>query len=322
MMLSVRTGLGLAILHVSRLAALGSIAACAADVSDTPDTPVVSEVVGPDFRSFGLGRGTRETLVDGVTSVENVLFTSDGRLFATGDDGIYELQRDANHGFMKTNLQPGAGCKWGGMVELGDALYSNCYDGTDSFLYAGVLTAHPTLSPIYTLKGVAVANGLAADEHGDLYITTTLQGSILRLKLAADDPFKVKSQETWLAKTGGAVANGLKIVNEQLYLGDLFGTLSQLSVQGTPRTPPPFVREFAWFDDLWVDGRGILVADYFFGAVRAYDSHGRALGSTPLGIFTNPSAVLPADSRLGLSATDLIVTEKGANRVSIFHAQP
>jgi hypothetical protein len=321
-MFSVRTGLVLAIFHVSQLAALGSLVGCAADVADTPDAPVLSEVIGPDFRGFGLGRGTRETLVDGITSVENILFSSDGRLFATGDDGIFELTRDANGGFTKTNLRPGSGCKWGGMVELGDALYSNCYDGTDSFLYAGVLTAQPTLSAIYMMKGTAVANGLAADDNGDLYVTTTLQGSILRLKLAENDPFTVKSQETWLANTGGGVPNGLKIVDDQLYYGDLFGLLSQLSANGKPRTPAPFVREFAWFDDLWVDGRGILVADYFFGAVRAYDTRGRALGNTALGVFTNPSAVLPADSRLGLGASDLIVTEKGANRVSIFHAQP
>jgi hypothetical protein len=327
-MFLIRVGLRNASVRLSQLAALGAFAlaaACASDVVDTPETPLASEALGPDFRAFGLERGTRETLVDGITSVENILFTSDGRLFASGDDGIFELQRDAtSHAFTKTNLHPGGTCKFGGMVELGDALYANCYDGTDSFVYAGVLTAHPTFASIFTLKGVALANGLAADQQGGLYVTVTIQGSILRVQLAKDDPFKVTGQETWLSNTGpgGTLPNGIKIVGDWMYYDDLFGTLSRVSVSRKPRNPQVLIHEFAWFDDLFVDGRGILVADYFFGAVRAYDLNGRALSATALGTFTNPSAVLPADSRLGLAASDLIVTEKGANRISIFHARP
>jgi hypothetical protein len=44
-----------------------------------------------------------------------------------------------------------------------------------------------------------------------------------------------------------------------------------------------------------------------------------ALAQTPQGAFVNPADVLPARGRFGLGADDLVVADKGANRVAVFH---
>ncbi len=52
--------------------------------------------------------------------------------------------------------------------------------------------------------------------------------------------------------------------------------------------------------------------------MQAYDLHGAWLGETALGAFDGPSSVLPAKGRLGLGWHDLLVTEKGANRLAVY----
>ena len=71
--------------------------ACAPESEDdAPDPQLQSEQLKA---ADGLANGTLTTLVDNVVSAENLLFTSDGRLFVTGDDGIYDVhqQAGANH---------------------------------------------------------------------------------------------------------------------------------------------------------------------------------------------------------------------------------
>src|SRR5262249_26982800 len=77
--------------------------------------------------------------------------------------------------------------------------------------------------------------------------------------------------------------------------------------------------QLTFFDDLYVDAKGILVANFLFGAVDKLTPGGvDVLDTAPFG-FNGPSSVTPAQGRLGLSGIDLVVTEKSANRVSVFH---
>jgi len=283
------------------------------------DSLLAPAATSSDFRSFGLSSATRETLVDGITAAENVMFSSDGRLFVTGDDGIYELTRAVSGEVVKLNLFPGAGCAWSGMAEVGTVLYATCFNGTDSFLFAARRSASPNFRTIFTLRGVTTANGLAADAAGRLYVTTTLQGDVLRIELQPGDRFSVASQVTLFSKTAGLIPNGLKVFRQRLFIGDVLGTLRAAAIEA-PRIAVPLVQQFALFDDLFVDSRGLLVADFSGGAIRAFDAAGRMLDWTRPGALQNPSAVVPANGRLGLGPRDLIVTEKGGHRVSVLRS--
>src|ERR1019366_1135959 len=58
--------------------------------------------------------GVAETLVDGVTAAEDAMFSTDERLFVTGNDGVYELQRNPSGNLRATNLHPGEKCVFTG----------------------------------------------------------------------------------------------------------------------------------------------------------------------------------------------------------------
>ena len=58
-------------------------------------------------------------------------------------------------------------------------------------MYAASKAAAPALELLHTLEGIFLANGMAADHTGGLYMTTTMRGMILRLWLDADDPTSI-----------------------------------------------------------------------------------------------------------------------------------
>ena len=78
--------------------------------------------------------------------------------------------------------------------------------------------------------------------------------------------------------------------------------------------------QLTFFDDLYVDDKGIFVANYLFGSVEALTSTGVDVLDTAAFTFDGPSSVLPAKGRFGLSQTDCLVTKKSANQLSVFHA--
>ncbi len=266
--------------------------------------------------------GSRETVVDGIAAAENLMFSDTGRLFVTGDDGIYELTRDVSGDVTKTVVAPAMTCKFAGMSEIGGVLYAACYDqtGSNSFIYAGKLDPVPQFRSIYTLSGVALANGVAADSQGRLYVADSFDGTILRLGLAPTDPFAVATKETFVAKGSNVLPNGLKFFGAAIYYTDF------VSIKRVPLLPDGSAGPIAtldtqltFFDDLYVDARRILVANYLFGAVQVLTPGGIDLFDTALFTFEGPSAIVPAEGRLGFSQNDLLVTEKSGNRVAVFH---
>src|SRR5262249_6992133 len=150
---------------------------------DSPEDAPLSEEVASD-RSALLVRGTKDTLITSIASIENSMFTLTGRLFVTGDDGVYEITRDSSGAAGATRLATGDACKFAGMAEVNGFLYVNCYDGTDSSVFAASLSVTPSFRKIYDLPGVALANGAAADDAGRLYLADSTRGTIWRLILA------------------------------------------------------------------------------------------------------------------------------------------
>jgi hypothetical protein len=262
--------------------------------------------------------GTTQVLVDGVAAAENLIFTEEGRLFVTGDNGVFELRRDASGAMQAMTVASAPYCKFSGLAEVGTVLYAACYDLTDSYLFAAALTPTPQFERIDTMTGVQLANGLAADTAGNLYVAATIQGEILRLTTAPGDPFTVSSLETWLPNSG-VLTDGLKFFASSLFWTS-GGTISRVPIlaNGAAGSTSTVVTRLTIFDDLFVsDAGGILAADYTAGALDAFDLYGLAVGQTTTPM-TNPSALAPALGRVGFGPNDIVFTEKGANRVSVF----
>jgi len=301
------------------LAATALLAACATDVAfEEPaivaeDAPLTAAV--PD-----LSRGKRRTLVEGLTAAENQLFTSEGRLFVSGDEGVYEIVQQGTTYSTRELPSDAATCWFGGLTEYAGTLYANCYDTvrSNSLLYAAPLNAAPQLRAIHSLPGVALANGLTHDEAGNLYIASTFDGAILRLKLDPSDPLRVLAQESWLP-SAGLFSNGLKYFDGKLYW-TAFTQLRSAAIRdgGKPRATRDLSGALTYLDDLYVDGGGFLLDDYLNGRVLSLDTSARYQNATPIGTFNGPSSVQRALGRLGLSATALVVTERAGNRVSVF----
>ena len=295
-----------------------TLAACGAE----PDSPGLD--VSPPAAAARLGAagylalccGTRETVAIGITAIENLTFSSDGRLFASGDDGVFELVREASGALRSQPMSAAQSCKFAGMAVVNGTLYAACYDFTDSYLYAASLAGGAQLQSIFKLAGVALANGMTADREGHLYVADSLGDSIQALTLSADDPLRVTGSSTFLASTGGFFPNGLKEFDSTLYFSD-FTALRRVS--GKPQRIVTFVDQLTFYDDLYVDANGVVVANFLAGSLEAYTPTGLRLGESAPGSFDGPSAVIPANGRLGFTSSDLLVAEKNANQLAVYH---
>ncbi|HVW26979.1 MAG TPA: hypothetical protein VHC69_16540 [Polyangiaceae bacterium] len=294
-----------------------SLSCSSNDAGDGAPSSVKADDVSSE-RAALLVRGKSETVVDSIASIENSMFTRAGRLFVTGDDGIYEITRDASGVARSTAYGAGSGCKFAGMAESNDVLYVNCYDGTNSSVFAAKLEVAPSFRKIYDLPGVALANGAAADDSGRLYVADSTHGNIFRLTVDATDPFTITQREAF--STGNLFPNGLKVFDGAVYYTD-FVAVKRIPLLSGGRAGPvtTLATQLTFFDDLYVDDRGILVANYLFGSVEALTSAGADVLDTAAFTFNGPSSVLPAMGRLGFGNDDYLVTEKSGNKLTVFH---
>jgi hypothetical protein len=292
--------------------ALCALGACANEF-DSPVDDERLELSGPR----DLSRGRRRTLVDGIVAAENQLFTSTGRLFVSGDEGVFEIVIQAS-AYTARKLPTAVECQFGGLTEYAGTLYANCYDGSDSKVVAGKLTEAPELQPIRSLPGVGLANGLTNDGKGNLFVADSFNGNILRLQLDPADPLNVQSQDTFVPNSG-LVSNGLKCYDGKLYWTAFTALKStEIRANGKPGVQRELASALTFFDDLYVDDSGILLADYLNGTALVLDGRAQYQNGTPSGTFNGPSSVQPAQGRLSLSAAAVVVTERGANRISTF----
>lgn len=266
-----------------------------------------------------LSRGSARPLVEGIATAENLLFTTDGRLFVSSDQGIFEIVH-AGSTYRSIARHRGETCAFGGITEVAGTIYANCYDMNNSVsdLFAAKLSDAPEFRRIFRLPGFQLANGLTTDGAHSLFIAATLQGVLLRLQLSATDPFAIASLETLVADAG-LFSNGIKYRDNALYWTNF--TVVQtvdLRADGSVTPPVAIAGAFTFMDDLYVDESGILAADTLGGSIRSFSVRGFENGSTPAGSFDGPSSVLPAQGRLGLPQDALVVTERNGGRVSVF----
>ncbi|HKP56543.1 MAG TPA: hypothetical protein VJV78_07485 [Polyangiales bacterium] len=258
-----------------------------------------------------------KTLIEGIKAAENQLFTSTGRLFISGDEGIFELVRGPDGSLQKTALHTGESCFFGGLTEQAGTIYANCYDFTNAAVFAAVLSEKPQFRSIHRLPGVGLLNGLTSDGAGSLFLASSFDGRIIRLRVEPSNPLAIESQDVFDAQSG-FLTNGLKYFDEKLYW-TAFTDVNVAVVKPNGSSGPKrnLGRALTFFDDLYVDAAGLVVADYLNGSVVECDLTVRQCTTTPNATFEGPSSVQRANGRLGLPQDALIVTERTGNRVSV-----
>jgi sugar lactone lactonase YvrE len=267
--------------------------------------------VGPTLSSG------KYTFLATVIGAENQVFAG-GRLFITGDKGVYELRKNAAGTYDRITLAPeqtSPFCQFGGITEVKGTLYVNCYGVTQSFIFGAQLTSTPSFRAIYTLAGNGFANGLTSDDDGRLYVATTFQNQILRLVPSQENPFVIAQHEVYQKNSGG-LTNGLAHHAGSIYWTDA-AAIKRNTVDREFATFKQVMVDFAYFDDLHVDESGILATDAVNNVLRAYSLLGRPTGVSRQK-FAGPSSVGRALGKAGFSQNALIVTERSGNKVSVF----
>lgn len=168
--------------------------------------------------------GSPKLIVD-LPDLENLHPASNGRLFVSGQQNLYEILADGAGGYRAQPLFAGTqGCS--GLAESQGLLYMLCdgnaaSGGSDvSGLYVldlGKPDASP--QPIFSLTGFTIANGLVAGPGHRLYVTDgpiAAEPKIVRLQLDPADPRRVLRQDTWLS-TFPEFPNGLALLGGSLY---------------------------------------------------------------------------------------------------------
>ncbi|PPE75778.1 hypothetical protein C3942_02490 [Solimonas fluminis] len=276
------------------------------------------------------GCGEKTVLLT-IPDAENLLFSTDGRLFVSGGTNVYEVTRDGAE-WMATPLLDGS-CNFTGLAIQRDTLYANCFDKQ---LYAARLTAHPRLQPIHQYD-IAAPNGLTDGPDHTLYLangplaTNALPNpQVRRLKLDPQDPMKVVSDEVW-TRQGLLGPNGVQRKDRTLYVSNTgLGGLAEIrayDIQADGSAGPG--RQVASLltvpDDFSIVRDSFLVAGFGTSQISLVGPDG-SISSTALLSFSFPSQVRVGRPPL-FAPTDILVTEKGilgdnvspiGNRLSVF----
>lgn len=267
--------------------------------------------------------GERIVLLD-IPSAENLVFTPGGRLFVSSGLGVFEIHRHADGGFESTPISEARGHN--GLAVVGEVLYAVSGDGT---LSAARLTATPQLAAIHQMSGMCIANGMAADPDGNLYVVDeplnlcVPDPKIKRLRIAAGDPFTVIDEIVWVqgSPLGNLhlgldkvlrFPNGLQADGTRFYGtdgGSVYAVNLQLDGRAGPVEPLHFTVDA--HDDLGLVGDdGILVTGFATGVISLLSRSGTLLQATDPATFSFPSSV-----RLGrppmFRPDDILVTETG-----------
>jgi len=236
--------------------------------------------------------GARRQLVD-LPQLENIAYTSGGRLFVSGQQNLYEITRIAADDYQaRAMFATEGGCS--GLAEQRGYLYALCPGGLHALSLADPDAAPVLISP---LVGMTLPNGMVAGADNQLYITdgpVALEPKIVRLQLSSDDPLRVLQQDTWLL-TFPEYPNGLAIRGQRLYTTLYLppvGTVAAIDIKADGSAGP--IQRLAMrgiMDDLSVYGESLLIADFQNGALLQLNLNGEEQQQTGFLSFNQPSSV-------------------------------
>lgn len=307
-----------------------------------------------------IGCGPRRTVVHELGNAENSLYTPDGRLFITGSN-IWEIKQVGRE-YQGVSLTDNIDCQFNGIVHYRNHLFAVCSadENKDAWLMRAELAETPQFEKIYQLTGFTIANGMAVDKSGHLYIADetiiNAKGKIVRLSLTNDPiPAVVESSMTvWLtAEEGAQSANGMTIVGDTLFFGNfdvgatggMITSIKRTIIIGDGHGPVetvferPALRNSSFIDDftsIEIEGQTCLIAaDYLKGTVFTVAAQGTGqktpLFETDPDKFAGPTSCIVGQG-IGFDREDLLVTEAGVvsidpnsnfgNRLSTVRFQP
>ncbi len=287
------------------------------------------------------------TLADNIPDAENLLFTSDGRLFISAAEYVYEYTE--NGGAEVVQYTPKA--EFLGMAQYGNYLYlirstiriqpvqqldlaKLIEQGLVQYIYnqlsdllmekellrADLNQSPLKFTPVYTLKDMFLPNGMAADSSGNLYIadeTFLTLGQIVKLTITGDSI----TQRKWLSTADNVCSpNGMSIRGNTLYFTDFKISTGKAMVKkvdiinGNPGSVTTLYSQTGLFDDLEAGSykgvEGIVVANFAKGSLLLLDKSGKLISEILKGELDFPSSVTIGAGNM-FSSNDLIITEKG-----------
>ncbi len=287
------------------------------------------------------------TLADNIPDAENLLFTSDGRLFITASEHVYEYTNARGAELVLHTVNS----EFLGMAQVGNYLYvirstyrikpaqtfnlaNLLQQGLAQYLFntfsdlimnkellrADLTQTSLTFLPVYTLKNMFLPNGMASDNAGNLYIadeTFISIGQIVKITISGNN----FSQETWLSTSNGVCSpNGMSIRDNTLYFTDFkMSTLKAMVkkvdiINGRPGTVSTLYSQTGLFDDLEAGNYkgvdGIVVANFAKGSLLLLDKNGKLVSEILKGELDFPSSVAIGKGGM-FTSNDLIITEKG-----------
>lgn len=276
---------------------------------------------GDDPRDLCLNSlcGSPRQLVD-LPDLENVLVTDGGRVFVTGQQGLYEIHRDADGRYRATTMF-GGGCS--GIVQREASIYALCTDaaGASALMLFDADAGEPVPESIFTLTGMTLPNGLAAGPDHTLFVTDgpiAVEPKIVRLQLDSADPRVVLAQDTWLA-TLPDYPNGLAIRGGQLYT-TLFnpttakGDVARIAIQDDGSAGPlERLHTRGIMDDLELAGDTLLVTDWQNNRLFQIELDGTLVQETDVLSYSQPSSLAVAPAAW-FDPPAVLVTERYSGR--------
>lgn len=275
-----------------------------------------------------------KTPVANIRAAENIRKTSDGRIFVTGREGLFELTQAPSGALTATiaAAHPAASTNptlcnyYAGLAQLQDWMFFVCVRmsglslRTLSFTDAGELLAYSLkdkrVVSIMSLSDYQFANGLDSIitenaiiiANEDFFLSS---GGVSKahIDFSSGQPVLLDYQHHWInAAHGVRSANGVRFIDNTVYLTDI-GRFKRvlLSNDGTPTLAETLYRNATVLDDFDVVCRGFLLTDFVKGRLIYVPMNSNDPPLTASGLST-PSAIL-GDATPLLPKHEILVTE-------------
>lgn len=269
---------------------------------------------------------TEKTYLLSIPDAENAVFTTDGRLFVTGGANAYQIKKDKDGNFTKTEMYSGTG-NFTGIAQRGNYIYTvaliSSDNGTRVSLFDAKLpclndaNAVPALREIYQFKNVNLMNGIGFDRSGVLYVADTLGAKIVSVNISYDRKGNpAVAEKIWLEcdlSLNILVPNGISIFNSVIYFTDLNSVKSAaIEPDGSPgKVSVIYTGGLTDYDDLEYFNNGLLVPDYLSGGILYVSLDGKTIkDAVPSGVLAGPSSIIQGKEPM-FSSDEFIVTQKG-----------